>query len=278
MTDLRIQYNEEMVGANHSTKTDTLNRLALAEHNTDGSHAVANESIRGLVVSRHDDANLAISAGFVVIDDGAAVQRRALAANTTKAHGQSGGAAETVYVYIDPDAASGGVAPALNDNNIIVSTTAPVWSGAKQGLYHPADTGQRCVGVWMVDSSNHSEAWHAELDGETVYFDGNVAVVLNATNTGFNNQDCTDVCPAVAGAEVLLLVRAAYVSGGTGSVKYRRTGSGDAGNLCCTVNAAGAINSIMHYFETSANPNVDFNISVNTCKYSVWANGWRMRR
>ncbi len=36
--DQRIQYTEEMVGAGHPTKSDTLNRLTLVEHNTDGTH------------------------------------------------------------------------------------------------------------------------------------------------------------------------------------------------------------------------------------------------
>jgi hypothetical protein len=38
MSDLRIQYQEEMVGAGHPAKADTLNRLALAEHGINGSH------------------------------------------------------------------------------------------------------------------------------------------------------------------------------------------------------------------------------------------------
>jgi len=36
MSDLRIQYSEEMVGAGHPTKPDTLNRLALVETDQDG--------------------------------------------------------------------------------------------------------------------------------------------------------------------------------------------------------------------------------------------------
>ncbi len=40
MPDQRIQYTEEMVGAGHPTKADTLNRLALERHNTDGTHKV----------------------------------------------------------------------------------------------------------------------------------------------------------------------------------------------------------------------------------------------
>lgn len=38
MADLRIKYTERMVGANHPTLSDTLNRLLKAEHGNDGSH------------------------------------------------------------------------------------------------------------------------------------------------------------------------------------------------------------------------------------------------
>ena len=38
MTDYRIQSGEEMVGSGHPSKSDTLNRLALVGHNTDGTH------------------------------------------------------------------------------------------------------------------------------------------------------------------------------------------------------------------------------------------------
>lgn len=38
MTDQIIKYDEEMVGANHPTKADTLNRAFLIEHNSDGTH------------------------------------------------------------------------------------------------------------------------------------------------------------------------------------------------------------------------------------------------
>jgi len=41
MADERIQYTEEMVGAGHPTKADTLNRRADVEHNADGTHKAA---------------------------------------------------------------------------------------------------------------------------------------------------------------------------------------------------------------------------------------------
>lgn len=39
MTDMRIQFSEEMVGAGHTAKADTLNRLSGVEHNNDGTHS-----------------------------------------------------------------------------------------------------------------------------------------------------------------------------------------------------------------------------------------------
>lgn len=42
MADQRIQYTEQMVGANHPTLQDTLNRLTLVEHNNDGTHKLVN--------------------------------------------------------------------------------------------------------------------------------------------------------------------------------------------------------------------------------------------
>jgi len=41
MADQRIQYAEEMVGAGHPTKSDTLNRLMLVDHGNDGQHTLA---------------------------------------------------------------------------------------------------------------------------------------------------------------------------------------------------------------------------------------------
>jgi hypothetical protein len=40
MADQRIQATENMVGANHPTLADTLNRLTLVQHNTDGTHVL----------------------------------------------------------------------------------------------------------------------------------------------------------------------------------------------------------------------------------------------
>lgn len=42
MADLRPQYTEEAVGANHPTKADTINRAYNVEHDVDGTHKAIN--------------------------------------------------------------------------------------------------------------------------------------------------------------------------------------------------------------------------------------------
>jgi hypothetical protein len=48
MADQRILATEEMVGASHPTKNDTLNRLVLVEHDTDGAHKTTARATLGL--------------------------------------------------------------------------------------------------------------------------------------------------------------------------------------------------------------------------------------
>ena len=48
MADQRILYSEEMVGANHATKADTLNRLTVVDHEQNGGHkSDANATLSG---------------------------------------------------------------------------------------------------------------------------------------------------------------------------------------------------------------------------------------
>lgn len=65
MSDLRIQCDEEMVGAGHPTKEDTLNRLMLAEHDSAGLHRRAT-----LVVQETDPDTAAGQAALYVKESG----------------------------------------------------------------------------------------------------------------------------------------------------------------------------------------------------------------
>lgn len=62
MADQRILYTDRMVGAGHPTLQDTLNKLTLVEHNTDGTHKMdtiqqASSSVNG-IMSSTDKAKL----------------------------------------------------------------------------------------------------------------------------------------------------------------------------------------------------------------------------
>ena len=73
MADQRIQCSEEMVGAGHPTKQDTLNRLMLVEHENDGTHksglkhaaltidGTSPLSLSGQAISLKNDAAAAIT-------------------------------------------------------------------------------------------------------------------------------------------------------------------------------------------------------------------------
>lgn len=59
MSDQRIQATDRMIGANHPTLSDTLNKLALIGHNSDGTHKAGVASID---CSQYTSLNAAISA------------------------------------------------------------------------------------------------------------------------------------------------------------------------------------------------------------------------
>lgn len=54
MADQRVQSTEELVGANHATKSDTVNRITVVEHANDGTHAIPKTGINLLDT---DDSN-----------------------------------------------------------------------------------------------------------------------------------------------------------------------------------------------------------------------------
>lgn len=65
MADQTIQYTEEMVGAGHPTKADTLNRHGLVAHNNDGTHKFITDNTN----------STSLSTGALVTAGGAAVAK-----------------------------------------------------------------------------------------------------------------------------------------------------------------------------------------------------------
>lgn len=66
MADQRIQYLEEVVGAGHPTKADTLNRAFLIAHNNDGSHPIDTSLVESTGILRVAKPLLSVTGGGTV--------------------------------------------------------------------------------------------------------------------------------------------------------------------------------------------------------------------
>ncbi len=80
MADQRIQYNEQLVGAGHPTKTDTVNRLSIVEHNNDGTHKSSNIYVDLITKGPWIDVRAYGAVGNDSTDDTAAIQTAITAA------------------------------------------------------------------------------------------------------------------------------------------------------------------------------------------------------
>ena len=77
MADQRILATENMIGANHPTLSDTLNRLTVVEHNNDGTHKAFIATLLGVKDTKTalaaSDINLALGCIFTKTISGATV-------------------------------------------------------------------------------------------------------------------------------------------------------------------------------------------------------------
>lgn len=189
MSDLRIQYNEEMVGAGHPTKSDTLNRLMLAEHNHDGTHQQQARGFRtGLVPAYQDGDELTFGGGaleiggkFYYLAAAAGVSFASLAADTS------------YWVYVTPPA-TGNI---LAAGDFSASTTAPTPNHAKAGWYNGS---ARCIFGFLTDGSGNIPKFRYSRG--RVFYDTNISVASITPSTSW-----TDVTlPVPTGIAILALV------------------------------------------------------------------------
>ncbi len=204
MSDLRIHYNEEMVGAAHPTKEDTLNRLVLAGHNPDGGCRLRPGWIRGFRTRYKDSTGFYVGAGELAVGGGL----RCLDRERGVGHGQSSGMAQPVFLYVDPEAAGGAEPPGLNEENLVFSPAAPVWSAAGQFWRHPSEEAWRWAETSaLVDGANQAVAFSASLDGRVFWLDSPVEVLSGGTELAAADVDLSPYLPALEGVEARLSVK-----------------------------------------------------------------------
>jgi len=167
MADLRIQYMEEMVGAGHPAKADTLNRLMLSEHGINGAHKWFDVT--------HPDFG---ATGDGVTDDTAAIQAAFDAIAATSG-------IRTVYIPSGTYIVTGVIN--VNKNNITVRG-----EGESSEIMVKSNTGDLKVGgygaIFLIASgSNHITIRDLLLNGNS---DNNTTSTYSGI-TGINTDHLT---------------------------------------------------------------------------------------
>lgn len=212
MSDLTIGYNEEMVGAGHPTKSDTLNRLALVEHNSDGTHKFALSGFKtGLLAGYSDTDELTFSGGSIEVGG----STYTLGAATTVTF--SGlGASQSRWIYVA--APSSGTA--LSASEFSSSTTTPTWSAAKGGWYNGDD---RAVFVLITNAS--SQFVNFRCNGRLVLYD-NPILDADSITPSTTWTDVTLSVPVLDGLVAVITAFSRYSN--ANATSYVRTNGSSA--------------------------------------------------
>lgn len=129
MADQTLQYNEYVIGSNHPTETDTANRHALVEHNTDGTHkliTIDNDTADKSIYIDHDDTGAAASVD-IDRDGNNAADIAALLINCANA-----GAGEAVGLAVQTGRVGVGLVAPLRD--FVIASATPNFTLNATGL------------------------------------------------------------------------------------------------------------------------------------------------
>jgi hypothetical protein len=142
--DQTIKATEEMVGSGHATKTDTLNRLPLVEHNTDGTHKAV---MTGLAITA--SKTLTVSQN-VNLDEAVAMSSKAPKASPIFTGALTYGQVANGVSYLANSHSSVGVA---NGGSISYNTGAV--NVAVLLFFIDYDSG--IIGIWAVGSGTFTK-------------------------------------------------------------------------------------------------------------------------
>ena len=173
MADQRIQHTEDMTGANHATKPDTLNRLTLVEHTEEGAHIPSYGELyeftpAGSVLEiptagdfvNWDTGNVGLEAGagFVVGTGGV---------GSKFVIGALGGGLYRLFehaVYTAPVGDSLTMAAFLNDNQQLKFTEPATLGGATPAFPDSVDVKVGTIGSGTVDDVKSQDATYLQID------------------------------------------------------------------------------------------------------------------
>lgn len=271
MTEMIIQYNEEMVGANHPTKSDTLNRALLVEHNEKGTHQHYRGWRRGLQIQYKDADEIYVGAGEVSLDDGTTPRTYTLAAQTAKAHAITGGP-KVVYVYVDPPASG----TSLAAENIVLDDTVPAWNEGKHGWYHPTNTDQRWLEqAFAIDASNNVLKFVSSAEGKGIYWVSAVLIIAAGNAVTWTEVDLSSYVPAIEGVRATVPVRLLYQT--ANSIAYLRT-KGTSGNgwNVAQVHSSGRTDSSLPVIPVDSAGKLQYLLSNSGAELNIYVGGWTL--
>jgi microcystin-dependent protein len=145
MTQQTINYNEKIVGANHPTLSDTVNRALLIQHNSTGGHALIG-TMFGLDISIKDADEFYVDGGMIDLSGEMHIVSTQLTKTVT---GLS--VSTTYHIYVKPPATG----LALSATEVEYTTTAPTRDADKAAGYHGTNTTWRWIGWVRTDGSGN---------------------------------------------------------------------------------------------------------------------------
>ena len=239
MTDQRIQYNEEMVGAGHPTKADTLNRLVLVEHNTDGTHnfdVVMPGYITGLTPSYKDADEITISSGGVEIGG----VKYTLSASIDKAFTGILGTSKRHFLFVHAPASGTALDAGCFTVGQASSGYDPTWNDTYLGWYGNSGwEAFRCIGSFRTDISGNIVPFTLSAGWQFDNIWSNNTLLDTSTATGAKTALSCQVPTAFGSVHVLL----------RGAI----TGSNDTLYMTHGVDTTAAIDDTYKYLFLTAN-------------------------
>lgn len=207
-TDQRIQYTEPMTGANHPVKSDTLNRLTLIEHNSDGTHSAITTTV-GLSTAGTVTTGKVVSSGVVS------------AGSVTTSGGIYSGASITganIYTAGSITAnTSGAFATLLSAGTTTIQGTTSISGNINSSGTNTLSGTQNITGA-IVSTNTISSSGTTTISGAVTLSGGLTSSVTTTISGGLISSGVTTLSGGLVSSGTTTLSGATIISNGSGTV------------------------------------------------------------